>query len=157
MHDGKNSTRVSKSCRPIHELFLEPLISSFLLPIKLPQHQQDRQTYSLLEGSNLLVGHGVRLGDDGDQVDLLVKTLHELNIESLERVTGGGDEVQASVDAGVGDLAAVDSVLLVEVGIETALDGFQDGLPAILKMMQVEQKRKRRVGWNRQKRKREAM
>lgn len=141
MHDDKNSARVSKPCRSIHELFPESLTYPFLLPIiKLPQHQQDGQTYSLLEGSNLLVGHGVRLSDDGDQVDLLVKTLHELNIESLERVAGGGDEVQASVDTGVGDLAAVDSVLLVEVGIEAALDGFQDGLPAILEMMQIEQK-----------------
>lgn len=62
-----------------------------------------------------------------------MKSLHELNIEGLERVAGGGDKVQAGVDTGVGDLAAVDSVLLLQVGVEAALNGLQDGLPAMIK------------------------
>jgi len=92
-------------------------------------------TYSLLEGSDFLAGHGVALGDDGDQVDLVVESLHELDVERLEGVTGGCNKVQAGVDTGVSDLAAVDSVLLLKVCIETALNGSQDGLPAIEKRM----------------------
>lgn len=62
-----------------------------------------------------------------------MKSLHELNVEGLEGVAGGGDEVQARVDTGVGDLAAIDSVLLLQVSIEAALNGLQDRLPAMFK------------------------
>lgn len=79
------------------------------------------------------MGHGVTLSNDGDEVDLLVKSLHEFNIEGLERVAGGGDKVQAGVNTGIGDLAAVDPVLLLQVGIEAALNSLQDGLPAMIK------------------------
>lgn len=89
-------------------------------------------TYAFLEGGNLLMGHGIALGDDGDQVDLVVQALHELDIQGLQRVSSRGDEVQAGIDTEVSDLATVDPVLLFEVGIESALDGLQDGLPAVV-------------------------
>lgn len=34
----------------------------------------------MLESGNLLVGQSVGLGDDGDQVDLGVESLHDLDI-----------------------------------------------------------------------------
>lgn len=77
------------------------------------------------------MGHGIALGNDRDQIDLVVHSLHELDIQGLERVTRGGNEVQAGIDTRVGDLAAIDTVLLLQVGIEAALDCSQDGLPAI--------------------------
>jgi len=39
---------------------------------------------TLLEESNLLLGEGVGLGNDGDEVDLGVQALHELNVDGLE-------------------------------------------------------------------------
>lgn len=64
-----------------------------------------------------LVGrHGVGLGDDRDDVDFLVQSLHELNVERLEAVAGRRDKVQAAVNSRVG-LArfAVDTGLRVQV------------------------------------------
>lgn len=45
-------------------------------------------------------------------------------------MTGGLDEVDASVDPVVHELDPVDPVLLLEVGIEPSLDIVDDGLPA---------------------------
>lgn len=87
-------------------------------------------TYPLLECGNFLVGHGITLGNNWDQVDLVVQSLHELDIKSFERVTSGCNEVQASIDTGVGDLAAIDAVFLFKICVEAALDRSQDGLPA---------------------------
>ncbi len=88
-------------------------------------------SYPLLEGGNFLVGHGITLGNDGNQVDLLMQSLHELDIQSLERMASGGNKVQTGIDANVANLAAVDPVLLLKVGIKTTFDGLQNGLPAV--------------------------
>lgn len=40
-------------------------------------------TYLFLKIDALVGGHGVGLGDDGDDVDFVVKTLHERDIERL--------------------------------------------------------------------------
>lgn len=45
-------------------------------------------------------------------------------------MTGGLDEVQASVDAVVDHLLAVDAVLLLEVGVEAGLDVVENRFPA---------------------------
>ena len=41
-------------------------------------------TYASLEVRNLLVGKGIRLGNDGDKVNLGVKLAHEFNINGLQ-------------------------------------------------------------------------
>lgn len=50
----------------------------------------------------LLRGHGVRFSDDRYNVDLVAEPLHELDVERLEAVSAGRDEVQAAVHARVG-------------------------------------------------------
>lgn len=45
------------------------------------------------------------------------------------RVTGGLDEVETGVNTVVYDLLAVNTVLLLQVGVETRLDVVQDGPP----------------------------
>jgi hypothetical protein len=45
------------------------------------------------------------------------------------RMAGGLDEVEAGVDAGVDDLLAVDTVLLLHVRVVTGLDVVEDGPP----------------------------
>lgn len=53
------------------------------------------------------------------------------NVETLGlRMACGLDEVEASMDTVVDDLCSVDTVLLLQVGIEARLDVFDDRLPA---------------------------
>ena len=89
-------------------------------------------TYSCLEGDDLLVCECVGLGNDGDQVDLGVQSAHDLNIERLERVTGGLNEVHTGMDAVVDNVHAVDFVLSIEVGIEALLDVLDDRAPRLV-------------------------
>jgi hypothetical protein len=89
-------------------------------------------TYTLLEGGNLIVGEGVGLGDHRNEVDLGVQTAHDLDIERLERVTSGLDEVDAGVDAVVDNVHAVHLVLGIQVGVETLLDVLGDWAPGVV-------------------------
>ena len=41
-------------------------------------------TYALLEGVQVILGEGIGLGNDGDEVDTGAQTLHDLNIEGLK-------------------------------------------------------------------------
>lgn len=89
-------------------------------------------TYSLLEQSNLLIGQGIGLGNDGDQVDLGVQAAHDLDIQRLEGVASGLDEVNTSVDTVVDNVAAVNLVLSLEVGVETLLDVLDNWAPRVV-------------------------
>ena len=57
--------------------------------------------YLSFEHVDLLDGAGVRLADDGDDVDLLVDLLHNLHIQRLQTVARGRDEVEAGVHSAV--------------------------------------------------------
>lgn len=98
-------------------------------------------TYSGLEVGNLLVGKGIRLGDDGDQVDLGVEAAHDLDVEGLEGVTGGLDEEDAGVNSVVNNVHAVDLVLGIEVGIESLLNVVDDGSPRLVVVDEVAESR----------------
>lgn len=89
-------------------------------------------TYSGLEAGNLLIGEGVRLGNDGNQVHLGVKTAHDLNVKRLEGVASGLDEEDASVDSVVNNVHAVDLVLGIEVSVEALLNVVGDGAPRLV-------------------------
>lgn len=52
--------------------------------ISLGRIQEGSQTHSLLKGHDLIVGKGVSLRNDRDQVDLGVKAAHDLDIQWLE-------------------------------------------------------------------------
>ena len=56
-----------------------------------------RAAYALLEADDLLVGQGVRLGDNRDQVDLSVQAAHELDINLLEPVEVKGQCTTSNV------------------------------------------------------------
>ena len=88
-----------------------------------------RGTYSGLEAEDLFIGKGVRLGNDRNQINLGMKSSHNLNVEGLQGVTCRLDEEHTSVNAVVNDVHAVDLVLRVQVGIETLLDVVDDGSP----------------------------
>lgn len=73
-------------------------------------------TYLFFEMGTLVGRHGVGLGDDRDDVDFLVQSLHELNVERLEAVAGRRDKVQAAVNSRVGLACfAVDTGFRVQV------------------------------------------
>lgn len=90
------------------------------------------ETYSGLESGDLLVRQSVRLGNDGNQVDLGVKTLHHLNVEGLQRVAGRLDEEDTRVDAVVHNVHPVDLVLGIQVSIEALLDVIRDWPPGLV-------------------------
>lgn len=89
-------------------------------------------THPLLEQLDLLVRQGIRLGDNRHQVHTQVQALHKLDVQRLEAVSSGGDEVQARVDAVVDHLFAVDALLLFEERVVAGFDGLEDGLPGVL-------------------------
>jgi hypothetical protein len=44
------------------------------------------ETYDVLEVVQILLSHGISLGNDGDQIDPSSKPLHHLDIERLDTV-----------------------------------------------------------------------
>ena len=94
-------------------------------------------TYTLLEVRNLLVGESVRLGDNWNEVDLGVKSTHDLNIQRLERVASRLDEVDTSMHAVIDNVHPVHLVLGVEICIESLLDVFDDWPPRIIVVHEV--------------------
>jgi hypothetical protein len=90
------------------------------------------KAYSCFEGSNLLIGEGVSLGNDRNQVDLGMKALHNLDIQRLQRVTGGLDEEHTGMNAVVNDVHAVDLVLGIEISVKTLLDVVDNRPPRLI-------------------------
>lgn len=93
---------------------------------------------SVLESLTLLQSQSVGLCNDGDDIDNLAQLLQDDDIDGLESVTSGLDEVQAAVDAGVLDVAvALGCELLAQVGRVLVLDVLDDGVPASVVVDQV--------------------
>lgn len=88
--------------------------------------------YTLLERCNLLIGEGIGLGDDWDEVDFGVQPAHDFDVKRLQRVAGGLDEVDAGMNAVVHNVHAVDLVLSVKVSIEALLDVLDNRPPRII-------------------------
>jgi hypothetical protein len=89
---------------------------------------------ALLEFDDLLIGKGISLSDDGNEVDFGVESAHEFDINLLQGVTSRLQEIDACMDTVVYNFLAVDPVLLLEVGIEARLNIVEDWLPAISDM-----------------------
>lgn len=100
-----------------------------------------QKSYPGLESSNLLVGQSISLSDDWDKVDLGMKPAHNLDIKWLEGVASWLEEVDASVDAVVDDVHAVDLVLGIEVGVEALLDVIDDWSPGLVVVDEVSESR----------------
>lgn len=98
-------------------------------------------TYPALEVVDLIIRDSVSLSNYGDQVDLGVKLLHDFNIEGLERVTGGLDEVDNCVNAVVDDVHAVDLVLGIEVSVKSLLNVLNNRVPRFVVIDEVTESR----------------
>lgn len=88
-------------------------------------------TDALLESKNLLVRECVCLCNHRNQVDLGVQSAHDLDVQRLQGVTCGLDKVDASVDAVVNNVHAVDLVLGVQICVKTLLNVLDNGAPRL--------------------------
>ena len=90
-----------------------------------------RRAYLVLERISLLERQGVRLCDDGDNVDDLAELLHDDDINRAEGAARGVDEEERAVDTRVLDVTvALRGELLAEVGAVLVLDVLHDRVPA---------------------------
>jgi hypothetical protein len=107
-----------------------------------------------LERANLIIGQGISFCDDWNQVDLGVQSSHELDVEGFQpeplsmtnispyspimsglritnlRVSGRLNEVDASVNPVVDQFRSVDSVLLLEISVESSFNIVNNGFPS---------------------------
>lgn len=77
------------------------------------------------------MAQGIGLSDNGDQVNAGAQALHHLNIEGLEGVSGGANEVQASVHTHINLVRSAGLLLLEHVGLMLVVQELDDGLPRI--------------------------
>jgi hypothetical protein len=89
-------------------------------------------SYSGFESHNLLVSHSISLGNDWNQVDLGMKSAHDLDVQRLQRMAGGLNEVDASVNSVINNVHAVDLVFSIQVGIEALLDVIHNWSPRLI-------------------------
>lgn len=61
-----------------------------------------------------------------------METAHNFDVQRLEGVAGGLDEVDTGVDAVVDNVAAVNLVLGLQVSVETLLDVLDDRAPRVV-------------------------
>jgi hypothetical protein len=90
-----------------------------------------RETYAAFELGKIGWGEGVCLCDNWDQVDARAQTLHHFNIERLQGVAGGTDEVQARVHSEVDLLGPLWLLLLQHVALMLVVQELNDWLPAV--------------------------
>ena len=77
------------------------------------------------------MAEGVGLGNNGDQVDTGAQALHNLDIERLEGVSSGADEVQAGVHTHVNLVGTAGLLLLEHVGLVLVIQELNNGLPRV--------------------------
>ena len=87
------------------------------------------QTYSQLEPLQVNGAKSIGLGNDRDQVDTSAQALHDFDIERLEAVTGGTDEVETGVHTQVDTIIALRLLFLKHVGLVLVVEELDDGLP----------------------------
>ena len=114
---------------------------------------------ALLEPPELGDCEAVGLGDDGDQVDLVLETSEELEVNLAESVTVRRDKVEAAVHPRVNDVLPVEAALslkrvlcfrlgqggLIQIYIQGELTGFNIGNGEKLSNNQAEEARHH--GW----------
>lgn len=90
-----------------------------------------REFYLRLKLGQIGGAEGIGLSDNGDKVDASAEALHDLNIQRLQGVASGADEVEASVDAEVDLLGTLGLLLLKHVRLMLVVQELDDGLPRV--------------------------
>lgn len=89
------------------------------------------KTYLGLELGEIDRAQGVSLGNNGDQVDSRAQSLHDFDIQRLQGVASGSDEVQASVDTKVNLVLTAGLLLLKHIRLVLVIQELDDGHPGI--------------------------
>jgi len=76
-------------------------------------------------------GERVRLGDDGNQVHPGAEALHDLDVERLQSVAGGANEIQAGMNSEVNLVLPAWLLLLQHVGLVLVVKEFNNGHPRV--------------------------
>ena len=87
--------------------------------------------HPFLVASQVGMAQGVGLCDHGNKVDTRAQALHHLNVEGLEGVSSGSDEIQAGVHTHVDLVSAAGLLLLEHVGLVLVIQELNDGLPGV--------------------------
>lgn len=88
-------------------------------------------SYLGLELGKIGRAHCVGLGDNGNQVDSRAQSLHDLNVEGLQGVASGSDEVQAGVYTEVDLVISAGLLLLKHVRLVLVVEELDNGHPRI--------------------------
>lgn len=91
--------------------------------------RESRETHPGLESEEICWAESVCLGDDRDEVDAGAEALHDFNIQRLEGVAGGSDEVETGMNTEVNLLATAGLLLLEHVRLVLVVEEFDNGLP----------------------------
>lgn len=73
------------------------------------------RTYSRLELQEVVGAESICFCDDGNEVDTARQALHDFDVEGLQAVASGTDEVKTGVDAQVDALTTTGLLLLEHV------------------------------------------
>lgn len=77
------------------------------------------------------MAQGISLGDNGDQVNTRAQALHDLNVEGLESVSSGANEVQAGVHTHVDLVRPAGLLFLEHVRLVLVIQELDDRLPGV--------------------------
>jgi hypothetical protein len=88
-------------------------------------------TYALLELGQIGWAQCICLGNDWDEIDAGAETLHDFDIQWLEGVAGGTNEVQARMHSQVDLLRPAWLLLLQHVALVLVIQELNDWLPAV--------------------------
>jgi hypothetical protein len=93
--------------------------------------QWQHATYLRLELGEVCWAQSIGLGNNGNQVDTSAEPLHNLNVQGLQSVASGSDEVQAGVDTQVDLIGAAWLLFLQHVRLMLIVQELDDGLPRV--------------------------
>lgn len=88
-------------------------------------------TYALLERGQVSRAESISLGNHWNQVDARAESLHDLDVERLQGVTGGADEVQARVDTEIDLVVSARLLLLQHVRLVLVVEELDDWHPGV--------------------------
>ena len=98
---------------------------------KTPVGSERKATYALLELVQIGGGHGIGLGNDGNQVDAGAQALHNLNIQGFEGVSSWANKVETAVHTHVAQLEALGLLLLTHIRLVLVINKVDNGHPAV--------------------------
>lgn len=88
-------------------------------------------THLRLELGKIRRAESIGLSDDRNQVDARAQLLHDFDVERLQGVASGSDEVQAGVHTEINLVVTARLLLLKHIGFMLVVQELDDGLPRV--------------------------